>query len=60
MPIFEKTAAEQKRIDEFLENAENAIKTLEPYSECVNIGELRRVCDNFRSKSMTFTEVTEN
>lgn len=54
MPIFEKTAAEQKRIDEFLENAENAIKTLEPYSECVNIGELRRVCDNFRSKINDF------
>lgn len=54
MPIFEKTASEQKRIDEFLNITEKSIEKLNGYEEYVQTNLLKNVREDLMSTTNNF------
>ena len=50
MPIFQKTAAEQQRIDDFKNKLQQSIVKLEPYSEQIDFTELKRLLESFNAQ----------
>lgn len=50
MPIFQKTAAEQQRIDDFKNKLQQSITKLEPYSEQIDFTELKRLLESFNAQ----------
>ena len=54
MPIFKKTAEEQKKIDSLKQKLQNTIKILEPYSEQADITELKKAAKSFDRKIEDF------
>ena len=54
MNIFEKSAAEQRRIEEFLDRASHALLELAPFTEYVSVANLHQVRDDFISKINDF------
>lgn len=50
MPIFQKTAAEQQRIDDFKNKLQQSISKLEPYSEQIDFTELKRLLESFNAQ----------
>ena len=54
MPIFKKTAEEQKKIDSFKQKLKDTINTLEPYSEQADITELKKSAKSFDERVQEF------
>ena len=47
MPIFEKTAASQQQIDQFLADTERSVAALSEYADYVTVSGLQRICRDF-------------
>ena len=54
MAIFEKTASEQKRIDEFIEKADKCLEKLSGYEEYAPINALKSIREHFDVKIQDF------
>ena len=54
MSIFQKTAAEQRRIDDFKNKLQQSISKLEPYSEQIDFTELKRLLKSFNAQVEDF------
>ncbi|WP_298482119.1 dynamin family protein [uncultured Ruminococcus sp.] len=54
MLIFEKTAAEQAKINAFLTRADQTLSQLAPYADYLTLTDLRRVRDSFVAKTDDF------
>ena len=50
MPIFQKTASEQAKINAFLSTADETLSGLSAYADYIPLSELRRVRDAFAEK----------
>ena len=54
MSIFEKTAVEQQKIEEFKQKIQHTIQQLTPYKEQADITELQKLYDSFHRKTEDF------
>lgn len=54
MPTFKKTAQDEQKFSAFIERVNKAIETLSPYSDYVDLNQLKKVCDNFQNRIVEF------